>query len=237
MYDGTLYPLSPEVIERHAEVWRMIGAPGPFWSGGERVRMVAEARAATACGLCAERKAALSPFAVEGEHDLAHGPTGFELPPALVDMIHRLRTDPGRYTRAVFDDVLAAGITRERYIEAVGVVNAAVIVDSMHSFLGLPLPDPPTPEVGEPTGQPAPDLVEGGAWVPLTRADDQTATVAGLPGAANIARSLGCVPAAVALFFTAFRGHYALRDIPLQVSQPQAEFIASRVSALNQCFY
>ncbi len=237
MYDDVRYSLSAEVIERHAEAWRAIGAPGPFWSGGARVRMVAEARAAMTCELCAQRKAALSPFAVEGEHDPADGPTGFDLPPALIDMIHRLRTDPGRYTRTVFDNVLAAGLSREQYIETVGVVNASVIVDTMHASLGLPLPELPTPEAGGPTGQPAPDVVDGGAWVPLTRADDRTATVTGLPGAPNIARSMGCVPAAVALFFTAFRGHYALRDIPLAVSQPQAEFIASRVSALNQCFY
>ena len=232
MYEDTRYPVSPEVVARHAEAWRLIGAPGAFWSGAERVQMVAEARGATACVLCARRLAALSPFAVDGEHD-----TASDLPPVLIDMIHRLRTDPGRYTRTVFDGVLAAGISREPYIEAVSVVNAAVIVDTMHAALGLPLPDLPTPAAGAPTGQPAPDVVDDGAWVPLTRVGDRNATVTGLPGAPNIARSMGCVPSAVALFFTAFRGHYALRDIPLGVSQPQAEFIASRVSALNQCFY
>lgn len=232
MYEDTHYPVSPQVIERHEETWRLIGAPGAFWSGAERVQMVAEARAATACALCERRQAALSPFAVDGKHDAVSA-----LPPVLIDMIHRLRTDPGRYTRTVFDGVLAAGISRERYIEAVSVVNAAVIVDTMHAALGLPLPNLPTPEPGSATGQPAPDVVDDGAWVPLTRVDDRNATVTGLPGAPNIARSMGCVPSAVALFFTAFRGHYALRDIPLSVSQPQAEFIASRVSALNQCFY
>ena len=232
MYEDTHYPVSAEVIERHDEAWRLIAAPGAFWSSAERVQMVAEARAATACMLCERRKAALSPFAVDGEHDSVS-----DLPPVLIDMIHRMRTDPVRYTRTVFDGVLAAGISQERYIEAVGVVNAAVIVDTMHAALGLPLPDLPTPEPGPPTGQTAPDVVDDGAWVPLTRVDDHTATVTGLPGAPNIARSMGCVPSAVALFFTAFRGHYALRDIPLAVSQPQAEFIASRVSALNQCFY
>ena len=232
MYEDTHYPVTAQVIERHEEAWRLIGAPGAFWSGAERVQIVAEARAATACALCGRRKAALSPFAVDGEHD-----TVSDLPPVLIDMIHRLRTDPGRYTRTVFDGVLAGGISRERYIEAVSVVNAAVIVDTMHAALGLPLPDLPTPEPGSATGQPAPDVVEDGAWVPLTRVDDRNATVTGLPGAPNIARSMGCVPSAVALFFTAFRGHYALRDIPLSVSQPQAEFIASRVSAINQCFY
>ena len=232
MYEDTGYPVSAEVVERHADAWRLIAAPGAFWTGAERVQMVAEARAATRCILCRRRNAALSPFAVDGEHDSVS-----DLPPVLIDMIHRMRTDPGRYTRTVFDGVLEAGVSRERYIEAVSVVNAAVIVDTMHAALGLPLPDLPTPEPGPPTGQPAPDVVDDGAWVPLTRVDDRTATVTGLPGAPNIARSLGCVPSAVALFFTAFRGHYALRDIPLAVSQPQAEFIASRVSALNQCFY
>ena len=232
MYEETHYPVSHGVIERHDEAWRLIAAPGAFWTGAERVQMVAEARAATVCVLCRQRKAALSPSAVDGQHDSVS-----DLPPVLIDMIHRMRTDPGRYTRTVFDGVLAAGISRERYIEAVSVVNAAVIVDTMHAALGLPLPDLPTPEPGPPTGQAAPDVVDAGAWVPLTRVDDRTATVTGLPGAPNIARSMGCVPSAVALFFTAFRGHYALRDIPLAVSQPQAEFVASRVSALNQCFY
>ncbi len=232
MYEDTRYPVSAEVIERHDEAWRLIAAPGAFWNGAERVQIVAETRAATACMLCERRKAALSPFAVDGEHDSVS-----DLPPVLIEMIHRMRTDPGRYTRTVFDGVLAAGISRERYIEAVSVVNATVIVDTMHAALGLPLPDLPTPEPGPPTGQAAPDVVDDGAWVPLTRVDDHTATVTGLPGAPNIARSMGCVPSAVALFFTAFRGHYALRDIRLAVSQPQAEFVASRVSAINQCFY
>ena len=147
MYEDTRYPVSPDVIARHAEAWRLIGAPGAFWSGAERVQMVAEARAATACELCARRLAALSPFA-DGEHD-----TVSDLPPVLIDMIHRLRTDPGRYTRTVFDGVLAGGISRERYIEAVSVVNAAVIVDTMHAALGLRLPDLPTPEPGPEAGQ------------------------------------------------------------------------------------
>ena len=59
----------------------------------------------------------------------------------------------------------------------------------------------------------------------------------GLPRAPNIGRAMGLVPSAVALFFLTFRPHYALRDVPLAISQAQAEFIASRVSALNECFY
>ena len=95
MYEETHYPVSAEVIERHDEAWRLIAAPGAFWNGAERVQIVAEARAATACMLCERRKAALSPFAVDGEHDSVS-----DLPPVLIDMIHRMRTDPGAATRA-----------------------------------------------------------------------------------------------------------------------------------------
>ena len=155
----------------------MIASPGPFWSGAERVQMVAEARAAMHCDLCRRRLEALSPFAVQGSHD-----TASDLPAALIDMIHRLRTDPARYTRSVFAGVLAAGIPSERYIEAVSVVNAAVVVDTMHASLGLPLPDLPAPEPGEPTGQPTPDVVDDGAWVPITRVSDRNVSDTGLPG-------------------------------------------------------
>ena len=71
MYADTRYPINDQVVQRHEEAWQAIGAPGPFWSGAERVQMVAEARAATDCDLCRRRKDALSPFAVQGAHDTA----------------------------------------------------------------------------------------------------------------------------------------------------------------------
>ena len=72
--------------------------------------------------------------------------------------------------------------------------------------------------------------------MPLTAVEEGDG-VFGMPRAPNIGRAMGLVPSAVALFFLAFRAHYALRDIPLDIAQAQAEFIASRVSALNACFY
>jgi hypothetical protein len=59
----------------------------------------------------------------------------------------------------------------------------------------------------------------------------------GLPAVPNIFRAMGLVPDAVALFFSTFRPHYALKDIELSISQAQAELVASRVSAWNECFY
>ena len=230
MYD-TPYPVRPELKRKHLEAWRMIASPGPFLDARERVQIVHEARAALSCDLCRRRLDALSPNAVAGVHDAVS-----DLHPALVDMIHRVRTDPARMTKSVFEGVLAAGIPAERYIEAVSVVCTSVIVDTFHNALGLPVPDTLPPEPGPPTGQEPPRVVDADAWVPLTDVAVEDG-VFGLPRSPNIARAMGLVPGAVALFFLAFRAHYALRDVPLDISQAQAEFIASRVSAINECFY
>ena len=233
MYTPEL-PLRSNLTEAHALSWRSIGEPGAFWSGLERVQMVACSRAATNCKLCEERKAALSPFAVRGEHDEISGSS--DLAPVLVDAIHRIRSAPGRLTKTVFDQVIAAGIGEPAYVEMVSVVNSSVIIDTLHRSLGLPLPELPEAVGGAASGEYNTAAVDRGAWVPILDAD-QDLFDTGMPSVPNILRSMGLVPSAVQLFFQTFRPHYALVDIPLSISQAQAEFVASRVSALNECFY
>jgi|TARA_B100000315_G_scaffold257611_1_gene307023 hypothetical protein len=234
MYPAAI-PLRDDLTTAHAASWAQIGQPGDFWTGAERVDMVASAREALSCPLCATRKTALSPFAVAAEKQAGHD-TQSRLPPVIIDMIHRIRTDSGRLTREWFDSVIASGITPQQYVEVVGVVNTSVIIDTLHQSLGLDVPDLPTAESGAPRGQDNPDAVDRGAWVPVMDAEEDLAAT-GLPNAPNIARAMGLVPGSVALFFQTFRPHYALSDIPLEISQAQAEFVASRVSAINECFY
>ncbi|TNF85829.1 MAG: hypothetical protein EP301_09915 [Gammaproteobacteria bacterium] len=229
MYADTL-PLSAELRAAHEAALTTIARPGPSWTGAERRSMVESARAATGCSLCAARKAALSPGHVTGEHD---DPT--DLPGVVADAIHRIRTDPGRLTRSWFDEVTAA-IGPAAYVELVSVVNTSVIMDTLHAALDQPLPALPQAEAGEPTGAATGDVVHEGAWVPITRAPRDMADT-GLPAVPNILRAMGLVPDAVALFFSTFRPHYALKDIHLSISQTQAELVASRVSAWNECFY
>ncbi len=233
MYTPEL-PLRTNLTEAHEASWQAIGEPGAFWTGPERVQMVAHARAATNCKLCEQRKAALSPFAVPGEHDEISRES--ELPPALIDAIHRIRSDPGRLTRSVFAQVIAAGVSEAAYVEMVSVINSSVIIDTLHRSLGLSLPELPEAREGEVSGDYNTEAVDRGAWVPVLDAD-QDLFEPGMPRVPNILRSMGLVPSAVQLFFQTFRPHYALANIPLSISQAQAEFVAARVSALNECFY
>jgi len=229
MYSETL-PLSDELRVAHEEALLAISRPGPSWTGAERKQMVDSARDATSCTLCLERKSALSPTSVSGEHH-----DSSSLPQAVVEAIHRIRTDPARLTRTFFDEVTAE-IGQPAYVELVSVVNTSVIIDTLHLALNQPLAGLPEPEPGEPTNAPAGDVLDDGAWVPITRAPRDMSDT-GLPAVPNIFRAMGLVPDAVALFFATFRPHYALKDIQLSISQAQAELVASRVSAMNECFY
>jgi hypothetical protein len=230
-YADSRYRVPPALVEAHADAWSRVGAPGAFWTGEQRVALVRESRRALDCDLCNQRRASPSPFAVGGTHR-----GGDTLGQHAVDLVHRLVTDPGRLTRRWFDSTVA-GLTVEGYVEAVSVIATAVIIDTLHRALGLALPNLPRPSGGAPTGVFNPNVRDEGAWVPIEPRISDAPTETHLPAVPNIARSMSRVPGAVALFFRAFRPHYQLQGLDFAISQAEAEFVAARVSALNQCFY
>ncbi|MCY4143611.1 MAG: alkylhydroperoxidase-related (seleno)protein [Gammaproteobacteria bacterium] len=230
MYETTQYPIRPALKQAHESVWQRIAETGSFWSGEDRVAIVNEARASLSCSLCQNRKNALSPNALSGSHDsVSH------LPPIVVDLIHRLRTDPGRFTKTVFEQFCERYPSQE-YVEIISVVASSVIIDTMHSCLGLDLPDVGRPDTRAPTGSEPALVEEGGAWLPLGQRDQRRSDL-GFRRVPNILRAMGSVPSAVSLFFTCFRSHYSMMGVPLDLHASQCEFIAARVSALNECFY
>ena len=223
-------PLREDLRQAHANTWTALGQAGDYFTGSQRVEFVRVARDALTCQLCEDRQAALSPASVSGEHD-----TLSNLDPILIDMIHRLRTDPGRLTKAWFDNIMTV-VSPQEYVEIVAVVTSSVIVDTLHNALGQGLAPLPLPARGRPRRKYDEDAIDAGAWVPIT-AVAQEMSDTGLPNVPNIVRALGLVPGARDLFFGTFRPHYALKDINLSISQGQAEFVAARVSAMNECFY
>jgi len=90
--------------------WRSPGNSSG-WQGGagkERVAIAREKRATMDCALCAKRKTALSPYSVDGQdHERAT-----DLPDAIVDVIHRITTDPGRLSQRWYDEAIQAGLLR-----------------------------------------------------------------------------------------------------------------------------
>lgn len=96
-YQRTEIPVREDFTAAHSRFWKRLAAPGAWWTGAERVAIAAETRHAWQCRLCRARQSALTPTALDGQHDHLNA-----LPEAAVDVIHRVTTDPGRLSRFPF---------------------------------------------------------------------------------------------------------------------------------------
>jgi len=238
----------PDLREVRARTWRHIAGPGTWWTGAERVAIAAEARAARGCALCAERRAALSPGAVTGAHTPARAGV---LAPGVVDVIHRIVTDPGRLTQRWLRGVLASELDDARYVELVAVAVFTHGLDVFRRALGDEVEPLPAPEPGEPARVRPPLARDDGAWVPLVPDGAEGGAFAralygGCESVPNIGRALSLVPAEVSMLFELAAPHYMeLPYVPdphyeapgRTLDRVQTELVAARVSSLNVCFY
>jgi alkylhydroperoxidase family enzyme len=238
-YDDCPDSIRPDLAEAYRETWTHIANAGTWLSGAERVAVADETRRARNCALCSERKAALSPRTVQGEHDHA----GI-LSAAMVDEIHCVTTDPARLTESWYRSLRDAGLSAEAYIEALGVAVEVISIDRFNHALGVPFEPLPAPLPGEPTRERPNDLVEGEAWVPLQAAGPLAAEL-GLPGgqAPYVIRALSLVPEEMKAWQRIGDVQYLGSETMMsfdrvrEISRSQIDLVAGRVSALNECFY
>ena len=233
-FEGAPVPVRDDIPTAHRKLWERLAGAGNWWTGAERVAIAAETRAAVDCALCGERRGALSPNAVEGKHSSVSA-----LPPAAVEVIHRVATDPARLSKSWFEASLADGLSDGQYVEIVGIVVALVSVDSFCRGLGVPLHVLPEPRAGEPSRRRPSGLVAGTAWVPMIEelGPDESDLWPGRT--ANVIRAMSLVPDAVRALKELSAAHYYPGPgvAPRALERMQIELIAGKVSALNECFY
>jgi hypothetical protein len=228
-----------DLVEANRRAWEHLGAPGTWLTAAERVAVADETRRARSCALCRDRKAALSPFAVDGEHDHA----GLLQPP-MVDAVHRVTTDAARLTESWLRSLLEQGLSIEAYVELLGITVLVISVDRFHHALGLPLEALPDAQAGEPSRARPEGVVEGEAWVPMLNGKRAAAEARiRAPSAPFVIRALSLVPSEVRAWQDLSAAQYLAADEMLDfgsargMSRSQIELVAGRVSKLNDCFY
>lgn len=241
-FDPTALPIRARLADERERAWQRLAAPGTWWDSATRLAIAAEVRSATTCPLCRERKAALSPYSIDGTHD-GHG----VLSKLIIEITHRVATDASRITRAWIDRLQSAGVTDEQYIETVGVVALVTALDTFDHALGLARRPLPPKQPGEPTRHRPVGAKRDLAWMPTVAPDALTADDPDpytVHGAKNIHRALSLVPQEVINFFDLdvelYLKDHEIRDFATEhraLTHPQIELIAGRVSALNGCYY
>lgn len=242
-YQTSPIPIRDDLAAAHWRAWKHLASAGAWWDGAQRIAIAAETRHAVDCGLCRRRQEALSPNAVQGKHD-----TLGRLPDNVVELIHRVRTDPTRLSQGWYKSVLAAGLSEEQYVETVSVVTHVVAIDTFARGLGLAETPLPQPEAGAPLRRRPPAAKVGGAWVPWLEPKDLAGELPQMfpPGrpVANIHRAMSLVPQEVESFFDLAAAQYLagpqMRDFTREyraITHAQIELLAGRVSSINQCVY
>jgi hypothetical protein len=220
--------------------WKRIGKPGTVWTGAQRVTIAQEFRLARSCDLCAERKAALSPFAVDGTHAGAG-----DLPAAAVDATHRIATDSGRLSSRWYDEFLDAGLGPQHLVELTGVAATVAVIDTFHRAVGLDPPSVPSPRRGRPSDDLADVAIIHSARVPTVTLEDAVHPLAEFYGAQdmvpNIMKALTLCPDETIAFYGLAHHLYSLGPAAppddWTLSRPQIELVAATVSNHNDCFY
>ena len=244
-YSKASVPVRDDIAQCHGRMLAHITTTGTWWDGEERAAIARSVACARSCAFCGARKEALSPYAIDGDHDDDSG-----LEPIAVDVIHRLVTDPGRLSSRWYEDAVASDtLDPERFVELIAV---AIFANALHVFARAVGVDPvalPAPTPGSPSGHRPEGLEAERAWVPRLSpggGPDWTRLYGEREQVAEVELALSLVPAEVEILSEIARVHYmAFPNVTVPhhvepnraIDRMQMEFVASRVSTFNDCFY
>lgn len=222
--------------------WSEISEEGAWLSGEQRLAVAREARFAWGCNLCQQRKEALSPYAIKGEHDQLG-----ELPGNWIEAIHRIVTDSGRITESWYHSTIAAGILEDEFIELLSLTTMVTCVDTFVRGIGLkPLTLPDSASTAEPARKRPGGVETGPGWAPTISPEMAGPELGNYydNGHQYIRRSLTLVPEELRRFWNLMNALYManpavveLEGVDRGISRGQIEFVATRVSAYLDCFY
>lgn len=240
-YDAAPFNVREDLVAGHQRAWKRLGGPGTWLDARTRIKVAGETRHAPGCALCRHRKAARSPFTIEGRHDSLG-----QLPDNWVEVIHRIVSDPGRLTHSWYERILASGIADTEYVEIVSLIAHITAIDTFARGLGIPKQPLPAPKDGAPSRYRPAEARENKHWVPTIAWDEHGPNEAnffvGAP--ANSRMALTLVPDEARSFFDLSTAMYvptgAMRDFSKEyraITHAQIELLKSRVSAINQCHY
>jgi alkylhydroperoxidase family enzyme len=241
---GEPLPIRPALADAVQDAWQRLTRPGTWWNGEQRRAIALEARHATTCPLCLQRKEALSPYTVDGAHSSLPGSA--TLGDDAIEAIHRLRTDAGRITEQWVQQITSGALSEEAYVEIIGIVAVLTALDTFDQTLGRELQPIPAAQPGEPRRHRPAGARKDIAWVSTlspdtAQPDDPDPFV---HGKAYIHHGLSLVPQEVFNFFDLDVELYIhdtqIRDFTADtraINRAQIELVAGRASAINNCTY
>jgi len=184
-----------------------LGLPGSWHTGAHRIAIAGEFRRARA-GLDAAA----------------------DLPPGSLEAGRAVAVDAAEIDQDRVDHFASIGLPLHGYVEVVGVVSRIAAVDAFHRALGYEAPPFPDPTPGPPTGLFDQTAKPSKGFVPMLRGTSIWWALTLVPEAYEGMEELHSI---------LYLSPHEMREpgSPRALSRPAMELIASRASAINECFY
>lgn len=160
----------------------------------------------------------------------ARGVTAEGIPTAASEAARTIYSEITTTSRRWVEEILAGGLTMPAFVEVIGVVSRLAAVDEFTRALGRPLEPLPDSLPGAPSRVEPPPSRQGRSWVPMV-------------GGMSITRALSLVPAESRaqeeIHGPLYMSYAQMADqgFERELTRPQMELVAGRVSAINECFY
>ncbi|MFT4563551.1 MAG: hypothetical protein ACI9BW_003307 [Gammaproteobacteria bacterium] len=238
LYSDSELSIRAPLDTAHQQTLASFCAAGRYWSAKQRVAIVAAARDARCeTGL---------------QDQPVQNPNLGEIPAAAEALARQIAVSTNNLDRSFYDRAITDGLRDAEYCEIVGVVARAVNLDVFARGIGVP-PRKLAEPGDEPPSRMRPEtLLDEGAWtqtIPGGRRGKQEAIdtygTNAVEGAPFIYRALSLVPEEaqdlIALGTAQYVAIENFMDLNFtydpSINRTQVELLASRVSAINECFY
>lgn len=237
IYTDAAYDVRQDLAEIHARQLDDLGSAGTWGTGAQRLAVASVAR-----------QAGIEAGLLEAPDDHQLAPVD-ALPDAVRTFIRQLAIAPKDVDETFCDAARSDGLSDEEYVEIVGIVSRMVNIDIFARAVGAKLSPLPAARPGQPSRERPASAIYEHAIVPTVpnapQGGDDAQELYGGKWQPYIMRALSLVPGEL-------RDHLELEEVqymPMSkvmvpdhqhhvgVTRAQAEVVAGRVSAINECFF
>jgi len=227
-----------EIEKFHQDELDRLSTVGTWWDAQQRVALIEEARTA-------RYKAGLQAYA-RTDSDAR---TIADIPAVASTIARTVAAKPQAIDREFFDRAMSSGLSEEAYVEVVSIAASITNLDIFAAAIGIPPRGLSVHDAGTPSRKrPATATSEGAfaATIPSgQRGGEEGRALYGPRPAGNITRSASVVPDEAKTVMRAIATQYVALEkfddlsftFDAHITRSQVEFLAARVSVLNDCFY
>lgn len=223
------HPIDNERVAVFNAVWQRLGEPGYWWNAEEKSAIAQACRDAKPRAVFERTPTDIT--------TISNSKNNETLSPLCRHVVDKICTEPGDISPAWAKHAIAT-LGEGAYAEIIAIIILLMPIDLLCTYTETALMPLPSPQAGEPSRCYPENLRDNGAWI------RQSSEAINNPELVNVSRAISILPkdnelrrALVDAMYmeghSFFDTHWERKAVPRYL----LEIVATRTSAINECFY